>query len=113
MSVRLGILHQLEEFLEEVVRIVRTGRRFGVVLNTERRHRPVLQAFDRVIVQIHVRNIDVVQVETLRIHSETMILRRDFHLLARDVQDRVISAMMPELQLVRLAAQSEPHDLMA
>ena len=73
----------------------------------------MLQTFNGVVVQVLVRNIDVVQIETLRVHGETVVLRRDLHLLARDVQDRVISAMMPELQLVSSAAESEPHDLMA
>ena len=67
MSVRLGIfLHHLEELFKQVVRVVRAGRRFGMVLNAESRHGAVLHAFDRVVVQIDVRDVDVVQVQTVR-----------------------------------------------
>ena len=56
---------------------------------------------------------DVVQVETLRVDGEAVILGRDLDLLALEVQHRMIAAVMAELQLVRLAAQSQAQNLMA
>src|ERR1035437_9136207 len=41
----LPLLHHAPEVAEEVVRIVRTGGCFGVVLHAEQRQRPVAQAF--------------------------------------------------------------------
>src|SRR5437867_5855802 len=113
MSVRFGIPHQLEKLFEQVIRIVRTGRSFGMVLNTECRRRPMLEAFDGVVVQIDVSNVDLVHIQAFRIHSETMILRGNFHLLALDIQYWVIAAMMPELQFERPPAECESHNLMA
>src|SRR6058998_2179363 len=92
---------------------MRAGRCLWMVLNAEGRNGTVLQPFDRVVVQIDVSNVDFVHVQTFRINSETMILRRNFHLLAFDVQDGMISTMMPEFQFERPPAECEPHNLMA
>ena len=92
---------------------MRAGRRLGMVLNAERRKGAVLEAFDGVVVQIDVSNLDFIGVETLRIDSETVILRRNFHLVAVDVQHGMISAMMPESQYERPPAECEPHNLVA
>src|ERR1700674_2764360 len=84
-----------------------------MVLNAECRKRTMFKTFNRIVVQIDVRNIDVVQVETIRIDRKTVILRCNFHLLPLDVENRMVSAVMSEFQLERAAAQREPHDLMA
>ena len=84
-----------------------------MILNAERRQRPVFEAFNRVVVQIDVRDVDIVEVETFRVDRETVILRRDLHLLSLDVEYGMISSVMPEFQLERPAAKREPHDLMA
>ena len=73
----------------------------------------MLEAFDGVVVQIDVSNLDFIGVETLRIDSETVILRRNFHLVALNVEDGMISAMMPEFQFERPPAEREPHNLVA
>src|SRR5437879_8503701 len=92
---------------------MRAGRRLGMVLNAERRKGAVLEAFDGVVVQIDVNNLDFVGVETFRIDSETVILRRNFHLFALNVEDGMISAMMPEFQFERRPAECKPHNLVA
>ena len=48
-------LHHLYEILEQVVRVVRTWRGFGVVLDTEQRQVSMAHAFEGVVVQVHVR----------------------------------------------------------
>ena len=53
-----------------------------MILNAECRNGAVFEAFDRVVVQVDVRDVHVVQVQTLRIDGETMILRRDLDLIA-------------------------------
>ena len=62
MSVRLGIelrslFHLVEKLPEQVVRVVRPGRRLGMVLHAEDRLGRVPQPFDRAVVQIHVRDL--------------------------------------------------------
>src|SRR5207247_6825467 len=61
---------------------------------------------------IDVSNVDFVHVQTFRVDSETVILRGNFHPLALDVQDRMISAMMPEFQFERPPPERETHNLM-
>src|SRR6185436_18305510 len=112
-SVLFGILNHLEEFLEEIVRVVRTRRCLRMILNAEGRHRSVFHPFNGVVVQIEVRNIDLVQVQTFRIDREAVILCGNLYLLALEIQHRMIAAVMAEFQLVRFAAESEAHDLMA
>src|SRR5687767_3885722 len=91
MSVRLGIPHQIEKLLEQVIRIVRTGRRFRMILNAEGLDRAVLEPFTGVVVQVDMRDPHVVQIQTLRVDSESVILSRNLDLLAVDVQHRMIS----------------------
>src|SRR5438270_689117 len=92
---------------------MRTWRGLGMILNAECPHRSMFEAFDRVVVQIDVRDVYIIQIQTIRIDCKTVILRRDFNLLSFEVVNRVISAVMPELQLIGLSAERQPHDLMA
>src|SRR6266705_7205713 len=91
---------------------MRARRRFGMILNAERGKNTVCKAFNGVVVQIDVSNVDFVHVQTFRVDSETVILRGNFHLPALDVQDRMISAMMPKFQLERPSPEREIHNLM-
>src|SRR5438477_2627049 len=59
------------------------------------------------------RNIDLIQVKTFRIDRETVILGGDFHLLALNIKNWLISTVVSKFQFERAAAQCEPHDLMA
>src|SRR5437667_10676912 len=113
MSVRFGIPHQLKKLFGQVIRIMRARRRLGMILNAERGKSTVFKAFNGVVVQIDVSNVDFVHVQTLRVDSETVILRGNFHLLALDVQDRMISTVMPESEFECPPPEGETHNLMA
>ena len=69
-SLRRGIYFasriSFDEIVEQVVRIVRAGRGFGVVLHAEDRVVAVAEAFERLVVQVHVGDVDFVQVERIR-----------------------------------------------
>ena len=52
-------LHLVDELLEQVIGVVRSGGGFGVVLDAEDRLGFVPQAFDGAVVEIHVRDLDV------------------------------------------------------
>src|SRR5262249_21976851 len=47
-----------------------------------------------------------------RIHSKTMILRGNFHLLCEEILHRVIRPVMPKFQLERFASKRQPAKLM-
>ena len=104
MSVLFGIFHHREEFLEQVVGIMRARRRFGMVLNAERGHGTMLETLDSVVVQVDVRHFDVVQIEAVRIYRETVILCRDLDLIALETENRMVSAVVAELEFERTAA---------
>ena len=61
--------------------IVRAGRCFGMILHAEDRLAAVAEAFQRLVVQIDVREFDFVRVERIGIHREAVIVRRDLHFL--------------------------------
>src|SRR5207247_6142256 len=92
---------------------MRARRRLGMILNAERGKSTVFKAFNGVLVQIDVSNVDFVHVQTFRVDSESVILRGNFHLLALDVQDGMISTMMPEFQFECPPPERETHNLMA
>ena len=84
-----------------------------MVLNAERRHGAMLEAFNRVVVHIDVRDVHIIQVQTLGIDGKTVILSGNLDLLALDIEDRMVSTVVPELQLVCAPAQREPENLMS
>jgi hypothetical protein len=71
----------------------------------------VPHAFDSVVVEVDVRDLDVLR-QRLGVDRKAMILRRDFDLLRLLVEDRLVAAAVAELELVRLAAEREPQQLM-
>src|ERR1017187_6847240 len=116
-SSRLGMLfrlpHQPREIVEQIVRIVRAGRGFGMVLHTEYRLAAVAETFQRLIVQIDVGDFDLAQVERIRVHGEPVIVRGDLHAPGEFIAHRMVGAAMSELELVGLAAKGEPEQLVA
>ena len=71
------------------------------------------EAFERLVVQIHVGDFQLVEIERIGVDGESVIVRGDFDLSGDLIQHRMIGAAMAELQLVGLAAQREAQDLMA
>ena len=85
---------------------------FGMVLHAEHRVTAVPEAFERFIVQIHVREVDVGRIQRIAIHREPVIVRGDLDPLRDLVQHRMIGAAVAELQLVGLAAERQAEKLM-
>src|SRR5665811_1428008 len=116
-SLRLGMLfgpaHQPGEIVEQIVRIVRAGRGFGMVLHAEDRLAAVAEAFERPIVQIDVGDFDLAQVERIRVHGEAVIVRGDLHASGELIAHRMVGAAMSEFELVGLAAEGEAEQLVA
>src|SRR5471030_2597333 len=103
--------HELYKIVEQITRIVRTGRGFRMVLHAEDRMVAQPEAFERLIVEIHVRDFHVARVERIRVHREAVIVRRDLHLLRYFVAHRMVGAAVAEFQLIGLAAKREPQQL--
>ena len=83
MSFRLGMslllegFHQIPEFLEQTVGVVRTGRCFRMELDRKDRVDLVLHAFKRAVVQVYVGCLHPLRGERFKIHRKTVILRGD------------------------------------
>ena len=111
---RHGGLHERAEAAEQVGGVVRTRRRLGVVLHGEQRQLAVAQALDRVVVQVHVRDLDVLGLgERGGVDGEAVVLRRDHDAPGLLVALGLVRAVVPEAQLARRAAEREAEDLVA
>src|SRR5262249_31227034 len=99
------------EPLEKVACIVWSRRRFRVVLNRECVQLGHGEPFARVVVQMKVRRLRA-PAEGTKVDGETVVLRRDLDFAGRLVEDRLVHAAMPELELVRRRAESEGQQLM-
>src|SRR6266545_4925603 len=109
----LSLRHEFHEVIEKIVRIVRSGRGFRMILHAEDRVAAMAEALQGLIVEIHVRDLHLVEIERIRVHRETVIVRRDLDLAGDLVDYGVIGAAMSELELVRLASDGQAEKLMA
>ena len=71
------------------------------------------EAFERLVVEIHVGDLDFVEVERIGVHREAVIVRSDLDALGELVAHRMVRAAMAELQLVGLAAAGKAEQLVA
>ena len=62
------------------MRVVRAGGGFGVVLDAEERQRLVAQAFERLVVQVYVGQLDLVGVDGVGIDGEVVVVGGDLDL---------------------------------
>ena len=73
------------------------GAALGMVLHRKRGQRLVAHAFDRRVVEIDVRDFQAVR-HGLGDHREVVVLAGDLHMARLQVLDRVVAAMVAELQ---------------
>src|SRR5438093_11341782 len=100
--------------LAEDVRVVPGARvRLGVVLHGEDGELLVNHPLDRVVVQVPVGDLELGRLHGLRVDREAVVLRGDVDPPGAEVLDGLVPAAVPELQLVRLAAEREAEDLVA
>ena len=120
MSVRLGMDRYVPrcfaimsvKSLEKITRVMRSGRRLRMVLHGEDRQLTMGQSFDGIVVQVQMGYLSCA-FERIRVHREPVILRGDLDFARGQIHHRLIAAVVAELELVSLAAEREPHDLMA
>src|SRR5262245_60617561 len=89
-----------------------TGRGFRMILDGKERLLRVGQALDRPVVEVQVREARLAS-ERIDVNREAVVLRGDLDLARRRVHDRMVRAVVAELELVGRAAEREPEDLMA
>jgi hypothetical protein len=70
------------------------------------------EALERAVVQIPMRRLHFAR-QRLRVHGESVVLRRDRDGARRQVGDRVIRAAVSELQLESPGAEREPEELVS
>src|SRR5258706_8985597 len=107
------IFYEFHEVVEEVVRIVRSGRGLRMILDAEHRLAAMPETFQRLIVQVDVRQLHFTLVQRIGVHREAVIVGGDLNLLRHVIQHGMIRAAVPELELVSLAAHREAKNLMA
>ena len=96
---------------EEILAVDGAGAGLGVVLHGEDGLGLVGKTLQSAVVQVYVRDDHIGNV--VDIHTETVVLGRDFHMPGREVFNRVVTAVVAEFQLAGRAAQSVAEKLMA
>src|SRR5258706_5920387 len=95
------------------MRIVWPGCGFGMILDAEHRLAAMPESFQRLIVQVDVRQLHFTLVERIGIDCEAVIVGGDLHLPRHLIQHGMVRAAVPELELVSFAAHRETKNLMA
>src|SRR5665647_3372268 len=117
-SWRCALGHELDEAVEEVGRVVRTGGGLGVVLNREGRDVKAFQPLHHVVVEADVRDthLPVSRVDIALqggVHGEAMVVRSDLDRARAPVQNRLVDAAMAVLELVGAESERATEDLVA
>src|SRR6185503_16767797 len=97
--------------VEQVRRIVGAGAGFGVILDGVDGKAAMPEAFDRVVVQVDVRNFTIGG-QRVGIDREAVVLRGDLDTSGRQILHRLVSTVMPKRQFVGSATERETHQLM-
>src|SRR5437667_10372423 len=100
------------EFVEQRRGIVRSGRGFRMILDTENRPGLVAHSLDGLIVEIEAIHRHIGG-KRAGINGEAVILSRDFHLAGLQILDRLVRAAMAEFQFEGLAAKCLAKNLVA
>ena len=110
--------HQVHELVEEVLRVVRPGRRLGVVLHREGASVNEFDPFHHPVVGAGVAHLcgaerGVEALTRFTFQREAVVLRGDGDPPGGVIDDRHVDAAVPEHHLVRRAAQRAAEDLVA
>ena len=81
-----------------------------MVLHGEERQLLVREALDGPVVEVDVRELGAAA-ERVDVDGEAVVLRGDLDLAGGQIHDRLVAAVVAELELVGAAAEREPEDL--
>src|SRR5581483_1304659 len=96
----------VDKLLKEKMSVVRAGRGLRMVLNREGRERAVAHPLGRSVVEVDMGPFNLF-FDSREIDGEAVILRRDLDPLRRQINDRLISPMVAELEFKAFPAQSQ------
>ena len=90
---------------------MRPRRGLRVILHAEQRQVPVPQAFERLVIQVDMRQLNFAVGQRVWIDGEIMVVRGDLDLPGLQLLYRMIAAMMSKLQLEGLAAERDTRSV--
>src|SRR5438132_801439 len=105
--------HHIDEPVVQVLVVLRPRAAFGVVLDAEHRQRAVTEAFDRSIVQVALRDVEVAGGDRGRIDLELVVLAGDVHTARVEVLDRMVGAVVAVRKTRGGCARGAPENLVA
>ena len=94
---RRARLHDVNEAVEQIRRLMRTGACLWVVLHAENWFVRVAKSRQRSIVQMNVRGLAASRAQRNFINTEAMILTCDFNPTRQHIAHRLIGAAMTKL----------------
>ena len=92
---------------------MRSGACLRVVLHAQQRHGAVAQAFQCLVIQIDVGQLNLVRVQRVRVDRVIVVLACNLDPARGKLLDRVVAAVVAEFQLERPAAERLPDELVA
>src|SRR5579872_7399719 len=107
------LLHHLHKILEQIMRVMRPRRGLRVILHAEQRQISMAQPFQRLVVQVDVRQFNFILRQRIRIHREIMVVRRDLDLAGLQLLHRMVPTVMSELKLECFPTQRDAGELMS
>ena len=97
--------HEFLELPEKIACIERARSGFRMVLHGERRQRLVANAFNRAVVQIDMRDFQIVA-QRIGHDGKVVVLRCDFYRVGQQIFDRMVATMMTEMEPSRARSAS-------
>src|SRR5256885_3468460 len=92
-----SLLHQINKSLEVMFSVVRTGRRFGMILNRDDGQSRMAHALDTLVVEVDVRHFHF-SGQAVGLHRKAVIVRGNLNVAAAKVFDRLATAAMTKDQ---------------
>ena len=115
MSVLLGIglmlLYEVIKTGEEVVAVMRPRGILGMILHAEDRMFFMPEPFERFVIQINMGHFHFVLGQRIDRHHKIVVLGSDLDLPGLKVHDRLVIAVVPELEFCGLPAERLPDHL--
>src|SRR5579862_7332872 len=94
------------------MRIMRPRRGLRMILHAEQREIPMAQAFECLVVQVDMGQLNFAVGQRIWINGKIMVVRGDLDLPGLQLLYRMIAAMMSKFQLECFAAERNPRELM-
>ena len=107
------MVHQFYEVIEQVIRIVRARRCFGVVLDGEGGLVFTAESLVCIVVEVQVRQLDIFFFKRIHVNAEAVVLAGDFDFSRLEILDGVVGSSVAELELVCFGAERQGENLVA